>query len=458
MMMKQILFTLALFFSIWGVSAQDTNSKNALYQYVNRQDNSYQWKLNDTLKGEGWTAHRLILTSQTWRDLKWMHELVVIVPERLTHQEVLLHVAGGSADDKTGFPNLHKWDDSAIKNQTTISARCEAVTAVLWQVPRQPLMGGKYEDELLSYTLHQFQQDGDYTWPLLFPMVKSVVKAMDAVGEFVMETCRKEANRFVVTGYSKRGWTTWMTAGTGDPRVVAIAPMVIDILNMPVSVPYQRHMFGGYSIQIQDYVNLGLTEELATSSGLELVDMIDPYSYRAKYTMPKMVFLGTNDEYWTVDAVKNYIDGIPGEKYTSYVTNAGHGLGQDATTSLEAFFYQTIHGKEYPCYEYKIKEKGGKIHLDIKADKDLLADVLVWEACSENKDFRKKKFEPTSLGISGKKKFSVDVAYPKEGYKAFLVMLKYKHPSMPGATYNITTRMFTASPNELFEEAFSLKD
>ena len=446
------VFVLALF--VCHVVAQHVDSKNALLSYVHTPDTSYHWEVNDTLRGDGWTAYRLFLTSQTWRDIKWVHELVVMIPDRLTHQEVLLHVAGGSVNEETELPNLHKWGDKAIKYNTDIAVRCEAVTAVLWQVPRQPLMGGKYEDELLSYTLHQFQESKDYTWPLLFPMVKSVVKAMDAVEEFTQKVRAKKVDKFVVNGFSKRGWTTWMTAATGDKRVVSIAPMVIDILNMPVSVPYQRHMYGSYSIHIQDYVNLGLTEELSDPTGLELVDMIDPYSYREKYDLPKMVFLGTNDEFWTVDAVKNYIDGIPGETYTSYVTNVGHGLGKDAFVSLEAFFHQTILGKEYPCMDYKIKEKGRKMRLDIQAEKGMLEDVIVWEAYSDDKDFRPKKFEPSRLGISAKAKFSVDVAYPGKGFKAFMVMLKYKHPSIPDATYNITTRMFTASPDELFEEVF----
>lgn len=455
--MKRTVFLFAFVFGLfaWCMATQHVDSENALISYVQTPDSSYCWEVNDTLKEDDWTAYRLFLTSQTWRDIKWIHELVVIIPDKLTHQEVLLHVAGGSVNEETELPNLHQWDNKAITNNADIAVRCEAVTAVLWQVPRQPLMGGKYEDELLSYTLHKFEQDGDYTWPLLFPMVKSVVRGMDAVGEFVWKAREKKADKFVVNGFSKRGWTTWMTAAIDDERVVAIAPMVIDILNMPVSVPYQRHMYGSYSIHIQDYVNLGLTEAFSNPSGMALVNMIDPYSYRDKYDLPKMVFLGTNDEFWTVDAVKNYIDGIPGKTYISYVTNAGHGLGADAFTSLEAFFHQTIHGKEYPGYDYQIKERDGKMRLDIQADKDMLHDVLVWEAYSEDKNFRDKKFEPSSTGISMKANFSVDVAYPEKGFKAFMVMLKYRHPTILGATYNVTTRMFTADSNELFEEVYT---
>ena len=45
--------------------------------------------------------------------------------------------------------------------------------------------------------------------------------------------------------------------------------------------------------------------------------------------------------------------------------------------------------------------------LDFQADKGMLEDVVVWEAYSNDKDFRPKKFESSRLGISAKAKFSV---------------------------------------------------
>ena len=452
--MKRVI-TILLLLCTWSASAQVAPAL-ALKHYINNDDKSFAWEVRDSLRSENTTAYRLRMQSQTWREFEWIHELVIIVPDKLTNDEALIHISGGSANEKTGEPNYHKWEDSLIGFMSGIASRCEAITAILWQVPRQPLYGGKYEDELVSFTFHNFQNDKDQTWPLLFPMTKSVIRAMDAIEEFSeSRQLAVKAERFVTNGISKRGWTTWLTAASEDKRVVAIAPMVIDILNMPVSVPYQRHMFGSYSIQIQDYVNLGLTEELVTPAGRELVAMIDPYSYRDKYTIPKMIFFGTNDEYWTVDAVKNYIDGIPGKKYISYTTNAGHGLGDKtaAVNALEAFFRQTIDGMEYPKFDYKIKEKQGSATITLKTDRALLQNVIIWEAVSENKDFRPSKFEPTALGISGKSSVKVNIELPKSGYKAFLVMAKYKHPN-GNEPYNITTRMFTADVNEVFDEIF----
>ncbi|MBR4994868.1 MAG: PhoPQ-activated pathogenicity-like protein PqaA type [Alistipes sp.] len=452
--MKKFFCTLILSALSCLLYAQ-TTAETALVDYINNGDKTYGWEFVDQMRGEGVTAYRLEFTSQKWQDIVWRHELVVIIPDELKHDEALLHISGGSVNTETEKPNLHSWDDGTIATQSNIARRCNAVTAILWQVPRQPLYGGKYEDDLLSYTLFRFMKEQDYSWPLLFPMVKSAVKAMDAIEEFVAEKRTKTVNKFVLNGYSKRGWTTWMTAGSGDKRVVAIAPAVIDILNMRVNVPYQRHMFGDYSASIGDYVRIGLTEELITPEGWTIVKMVDPYSYRKNYTMPKMVMLGSNDPYWSTDAAKNYLNDIPGDSWTAYSVNAGHGLNDEATSSLEAFFHQSINGLKYPRMEYKPKQTEENIEFSFKAEKGLLEEVEIWEAVCENRDFRKQKFICKKADVkSGATRFMVEVDYPESGYKAFVVILKYKHPSKPNSTYNITTRMYTADSKELFDKPY----
>src|SRR5262249_13227942 len=158
----------------------------------------------------------------------------------------------------------------------------------LHQVPNQPLLGDKKEDALIAETFVRYLETKDENWPLLFPMVKSAVRAMDAVEEWSKKEGRPEVKRFVVSGASKRGWTTWLT-GAVDKRVAAIAPMVIVTLNMRAQNPHQLEIWGRYSEQIEDYVSRGLTERLETPDGLKLWKMIDPYTYRDRFTMPKML-------------------------------------------------------------------------------------------------------------------------------------------------------------------------
>src|SRR5690606_5651440 len=112
--------------------------------------------------------------------------------------------------------------------------------------------------------------------------------------------------------------------------------------------------------------------------------------YRKNLTMPKMIIMGTNDEYWTVDAIKHYIDSIPGQNLIHYVPNAGHSLGdqQQALAALSAFFGHTMSRTPYPVMEWRINRTKKGIVLNVKAVPSNLVDAALWSADSEDTDFR----------------------------------------------------------------------
>src|SRR5207244_10526000 len=101
----------------------------------------------------------------------------------------------------------------------------QAVYAILYNIPNQPLYGSKTEDALVVYTWLKFMETGDESWPLHFPMAKAVLKAMDAVQAFTQSEHQPAITDFIVTGASKRGWTTWLAGASRDRRIKAIAPM-----------------------------------------------------------------------------------------------------------------------------------------------------------------------------------------------------------------------------------------
>jgi len=307
------------------------------------------------------------------------------------------------------------------------------------------------EDELISYTLHNFREDGDYTWPLLFPMVKSVVRAMDAVQEFSAGNLGHPVDRFVVTGASKRGWTTWLT-GSRDERICAIAPMVIDVLNMSVSLDYQVKVWGDYSIQIEDYVNLGIPQAVHSDTGRAITAMIDPYSYRESLTMPKMIFIGTNDEYWPVDAIRHYLEGIPGENFIHYVPNAGHGLGdgEQAIRALSAFFGRSLSGGPYPVCNWDVTPSEKDLLLSVEASAEELLGAILWRADSEDRDFRDETFSGTGIEAVPAGNIQVAVEFPVSGYRAFYLDLIYSDPN--GGEYSKSTRMFVTDTEKILDD------
>ena len=135
-------------------------------------------------------------------------------------------------------------------------------------VPNQPLVfhgDGKprVEDDLVAYTWVQYFKTGDPTWPARNPMVKSAVRAMDTITAVMATKAGGEVpvNKFVVAGGSKRGWTTWLT-GAVDQRVVAIVPIVIDVLNVEKSM---RHHYAAYGFWAP---SVGMTTSSRRSSSI----------------------------------------------------------------------------------------------------------------------------------------------------------------------------------------------
>lgn len=421
-------------------------AENALESYLHNGDKTFSWELKESYDLGPVKAHVLLLTSQKWREHTWVHQLTVLVPSEVKHDGALLYITGKRVKD--GAPEWRKKDDGMTQVMAQMAEKNQAITTILWQTPNQPLYDDLTEDALISFTLHNFKADGDYTWPLLFPMVKSATSAMDAVQAFSREKLNHQIDRFIVTGASKRGWTTWLT-GASDDRVVAIAPMVIDVLNMPVNLKYQIEVWNDYSIQIEDYVKLGIVQEMETGRGPEISRMIDPFSYRDHLDMPKLILIGTNDEYWPVDAVKHYFDKIPGENYIHYVPNAGHDLGggEQALRALSAFFGQTLRKEKYPVTEWAIQPNGKSANLSVKATSDKLVAAALWWADSEDRDFRDEQFQKKDLNKKSVSSLDTEVEYPSSGYRAFYLDLEYEDPA--GGLYTKSTRMFVADTDEI---------
>ena len=451
--MKRVLLSLlwigalSIGLSYGQAALEEVSPKNALYHYLESEDTSYTWELKDVIKEGPIVAYDVLLTSQTWQGHVWKHQLTLIVPKKVQRKTALLFIDGGSVNNE-GEPN---WRDPR-KNDValalaSIALENKAITAVLKQVPMQPLYGGKREDALISMTLHNYQQDNDPTWPLLFPMTKSAIRAMDAIQELVTKQLNKRVEDFVISGASKRGWTTWLTGASQDSRVKAIAPIVIDILNMPANLNYQLEAYAEYSEEIKDYTELGIPQAMDSEKGRNMVTMIDPYSYRSVLTMPKMIFIGTNDPYWVVDGVKHYFDSIPGKNFLHYVPNAGHNLGggKQAFKALGAFFGFTAEDEPYPATQWKTTVNGQQVSLDIEITPKRLKGVKLWRAYSEDRDFRDESWTSMDLAMPRTASVSTTIPLPTDGYQAFYVDLIYKDAT--GKNYSQSTRVFVTDGN-----------
>jgi PhoPQ-activated pathogenicity-related protein len=400
--------------------------------YVRRIDAAYAWTAGGRKAAPQGTIYDLALTSQVWQSIPWKHQLRIFEPgSPSTSDTVLLFINGGDNGSPPG-------PGEAVMG-FSLARACGARCAMLRHVPNEPLLDDRREDALIAETVVRYLDTKDESWPLLFPMVKSAVRAMDAVQEWARENGKPPVTRFVVAGASKRGWTTWLTAAV-DKRVVAIAPMVIDTLNMKAQKLHARQVWGRDSEQIDDYTRRGLTEKFDTEEGRRLWLMVDPYAYRDRLTMPKLLINGTNDRYWTLDALNVYWDDLKGPKSVSYLPNAGHGLQENriyALNGIGALFRHVARGRPMPAPSWTHSDAAdGRLRLEIRSD-PAPRSAQLWVATAPTRDFREARWSSTPLPVVGTSIVG-EVARPEGGYIALLGDLEFEIDAIP---YHLSTQI-----------------
>jgi PhoPQ-activated pathogenicity-related protein len=248
-------------------------------------------------------------------------------------------------------------------------------------------------------------------------MVKSAVRAMDAAQQLGRERWGLSIERFTVTGASKRGWTSWLTAAV-DQRVASVAPMVIDMLDMKAQIRLQRQTFGGLSEQIQDYEEIHLPERIDSPTGRELVSIVDPYSYHERLTLPKLILLGTNDPYWPLDALNVYWDELRGEKRVLYLPNQTHDL-RDVDRligSIAALHRYSAQDQALPEVSADLRAQNGHLQLLVRTDRKP-ERVLAWSATSPTRDFRQAHWSSSGCRLA-EGAYRCERRAPSKGYTA----------------------------------------
>jgi len=390
----------------------------ALAAYVAKPDPTFSWRVQRRYDSRDGDVVELHLESQTWQDVLWKHQLLIIRPHRTANDGRALFIVGGGRwrdEYETTTQEVPLPEDADLF--VAIARVLRTPVIVLAQVPYQPLFGLS-EDRLIAHTFDRYLATGDPEWPLLLPMVKSVVRAFDAASAESEQEWGAPLERFTLIGGSKRGWTTWLTAAV-DPRVTALAPIVIDALNMERHFPHQVEAWGEPSASIAPYTELGLDKILASPQGKTLREIVDPYSYRASLTQPKLVVLATNDEYFPLDSANLYFGDLSEPKRLLYLPNEPHSVRHYGpfVRGLRALHEAAGSGEALPRVDWEyVTTDGGGTELCVRAP--AARGVQLWRAVSADRDFRDAEWSVAADSGGASVRFSVP--QPTEGYVAVL--------------------------------------
>ncbi len=413
----------------------------ALDHYVNTPDSNYRYEVINTVEGDGYTTFILEMISQQWLTEAevnlpiWEHFMVVVVPEEIQSDIGFLTITGGSKSNDAPTGAQASDIKRALETGTVVST--------LYMVPNQPLVfvddgRPRTEDSIIAYTWDKYLHRGDEKWPLRLPMTKAAVRAMDTVTDLVASQRGAEVDQFVVAGASKRGWTTWTTAIV-DERVVAIMPVVIDMLNVSESFKHHFSVYGAYSLAVIDYVTSRNVNWIGTEEWDALMDLVEPYEYRDRLELPKFLLNSTGDEFFLPDSSQFYWDDLVGEKHLRYVPNSNHSMGgTDIFDSIDAWYHAIVHNVKMPRYSWNLADDGTITVSSL----DKPVEVLLWQAHNPNdRNFTQavigRAYQSTSLQEIEPGTYQIKLDPPEQGYTAYYVEMHY--PSGTSTPFKFST-------------------
>ncbi len=429
---------------------------DALAEYVAQPDSAYAYQPFVSLPGAGYTVTVYAMTSQRWRTegevdrSLWEHWLAVVVPDTVVTDTAMLIVAGGRNRD---LPDL---DATELQIAAQVAMASGSVVAVIAQVPNQPLVFADAviplrEDNLVAYSWDKAMDTGDFSWPVYLPMVKSVVRGMDTVQAVAPGLANRVIDDFVIVGFSKRGATAWLTAVV-DPRVRAISPGVIDFLNIAPHIEHHYAAYGFYAPAVQPYVDYDIVRRVRTPEGQDLLEVVDPYSYRARLALPKYLINASGDQFFPPDSARFYFKQLPGESLLRYVPNTDHSLASpdgsvdDAFTGLLSWYLAILHDLPRPAIDWQRGDDGVRV---VASPPPLMAKL--WQAVNPvARDFRRESigaaWQSRMILGDGNGVFRIDATPPEAGWAAYYLELVYPGPG--GLPQSYSTRVFI-SPDTL---------
>ena len=390
---------------------------------------------------------------------EWTQRLTIYIPNKkeAQHQTALLYISGGIN---------HPLDttDRLLPDVMVNELVKQHIVIVLQDIPNQYLtIAGqqKKEDAIIAYTWQRFiQKPNVYTYyPLHIPMTVATRQAM-TVAQHVLYKQGYHIHHFVVMGLSKRGWTTWLT-GLADSRVVAIMPIVIDILNTSKQIPHIYTVYGQHwPLALTDYYNANITKYAQPDNPLhanylKLLQVEDPFTYlsnkhyREKLRkIKKYIVNASGDDFFTPDASQFYYEKLPGPKALLYVPNSPHHIqssneAPEVSKSLLAFYNRVINHHDFPKItwthdNYSIMAKSSE--LPVKA--------TLWVAKNKiTRDMRLAcgiSYQAHALTMHGKS-VTANIKPPKKGWQATFIVLRFKDNLLESTPIFITPNTFPTS-------------
>jgi len=456
-----------------GVDAVDWDIVTPLDDYVHRFDPHSNWVEIDNYDANGCQVHVLNMTSQMWMDDTfteepiWWHYLNIFVPTTpVISDAAYLFITGGFKNDSAPDPT-----GGSMRRVGDFCRNLGVVSAYLSTNPFQAIhfVDGvrvpRFEDLIMAHSWKLYVEDPGQPNPdinALLPMAKAGKVAMDTIQNFMaQEYTGYDIQKFMPSGFSKRGWVTWLL-GCTDKRVFAMAPIVFDLLDLQRNLEHHYRGLGGWSWAFIPYWIESVPRYLYHPRMDDLEILMDPLYYSERLTMPKLVINAAGDQFFPPDGAHYFYDALPAPKFLQLWQNDEHGLSnsvEEINRILQGFFLSTYRGNQLPQITWTRTETSTTGQITVQTNPSVIS-IAAWsadttiETCEEDRnntcrrDFRITalngptgivwfRSEVTQIGID---QYRVEFSKRTDfGYRGFFIEMTFPGPD--GYPLRVTTEI-----------------
>ena len=417
-------------------------SKKKLKEFIQSKE-GFEWFCTLQEERELYSCHHLHLQSQKWRNIHevdhifWNHALTITIPKGIENTTVLMRVRGREENGKVSCPTRLEMQQLAVE--------LGVIVVELNQVPFQPLTihdeKDLYEDELVAASWSRFIATNDPLWVLQLPMLRSIVRAMDAVQAYAGD-CGICVRDFVLTGRSKRAWSCWMTAAL-DARVKGIIPMVCDLLQIRQVLEHHREVYGEWLPALGPYVKRGFTDLHDDPRFEDLEAMVDPMNYAKNLKIEKLIMNASGDEFFPPDSSRHYYEKLMFPKALSILPNTNHPLVHcDVLENLKVFMHLMLQKESLPRIDWHLEASTNILRVSW----DLVpSELFLYTAYNPvKKDFRMgyqgEKWRASRIELDQEKSIQLKLPKKIKGYSASFLQCRFLFEGV--GTLSLSTACF----------------
>ena len=193
------------------------------------------------------------------------------------------------------------------------------------------------------------------------------------------------------------------------------------------SFEHHYRSYGFWAPAIAAYQASDIMRWAGTTGLAALLKIEDPYAYRDRLTMPKLMINSAGDQYFLPNSSQFYFNALVGEKYLRYVPNTDHSLkGSDAPESAFAFYEAIVAGRPRPKFSWSFEPDGS---IQVKAE-TLPSAAVLWQAANPiARDFRLEGIGPayrsSALEERGNGVYIAKSPRPAQGWAAYFIELTF---------------------------------